>query len=757
MVTEGMDVRSVGNTLLLHETALVEACNLKFAIEYRLKNVDAAAEALTDMPPRSEEELDPVTLHNQAMIHVDMNLADSFAKLQYLLSQNPFPPETFANLLLLYCKYEYYDLAADVLAENAHLTYKYLTQYMYDYLDALISLQSSPADAYSKFDAISNEQLNQVRKLYQKVQEAKDDSDPKIVQKAIESLENTLERYIPVLMAQAKIVWEKGDYAQVERLFRRSSEFCSENDVWKLNVAHTLFMQEKFKESAGFYEPIVSRNYEHILDISAIVLANLCVCYIMTNNNEEAEELMKKVEKEELQFVDKKSFHLCIINLVIGTLYCSKGNYEFGISRIVRAIEPCDKKLGVDTWFYSKRCMLSTFESVAKHIIVIRDEVLLECLKFLEVCEVHGRDLPSVAEGPLMNLQAGDARKTIAYEAPTTKISFFAYISAIGCGIVIVMAWIAVGNLVVGLNNLLVETRMEIDEFKESANAAWGEIMYVRNQHLVGITRRSADEISRMKRLAYPTNKKNVRYLLDILLSSATNIETNVDFFKNFLECGCPSGPPGPPGKPGIPGEPGFDGQDGKPGIPGTMIYGYQNECVKCPIGSPGLQGPPGTPGPHGLPGFQGPPGRPGKIGAPGMIGQPGNRGLPGRPGKIGLPGENGQNAKYGVGKPGLPGSRGNMGPMGPPGLPGFDASPGKPGLIGAQGKMGSVGLPGIPGFTGMMGKQGAPGQDGGYCQCPSKQGETISTQQRSMENRPKMEERDNYIRTPLIALDFVQ
>ena len=38
--------------------------------------------------------------------------------------QNPFPPETFGNLLLLYCKYEYYDLAADVLAENAHLTYK---------------------------------------------------------------------------------------------------------------------------------------------------------------------------------------------------------------------------------------------------------------------------------------------------------------------------------------------------------------------------------------------------------------------------------------------------------------------------------------------------------------------------------------------------------------------------------------------------------------------------------------------------------
>ena len=26
-------------------------------------------------------------------------------------------------------------------------------------------------------------------------------------------------------------------------------------------------------------------------------------------------------------------FHLCIINLVIGTLYCAKGNFEFGIGR----------------------------------------------------------------------------------------------------------------------------------------------------------------------------------------------------------------------------------------------------------------------------------------------------------------------------------------------------------------------------------------------------------------------------------------
>ena len=55
-----MEVRSVGNSQVLKETALIEAFNLKAAIEYVMKNVDAAKEALTDMPPRGEEELDPV-------------------------------------------------------------------------------------------------------------------------------------------------------------------------------------------------------------------------------------------------------------------------------------------------------------------------------------------------------------------------------------------------------------------------------------------------------------------------------------------------------------------------------------------------------------------------------------------------------------------------------------------------------------------------------------------------------------------------
>jgi len=42
----------VGNTQILRETALVEAFNLRAAIEYQFGNKAAASEALSDMPPR---------------------------------------------------------------------------------------------------------------------------------------------------------------------------------------------------------------------------------------------------------------------------------------------------------------------------------------------------------------------------------------------------------------------------------------------------------------------------------------------------------------------------------------------------------------------------------------------------------------------------------------------------------------------------------------------------------------------------------
>eukprot|EP00238_Polyblepharides_amylifera_P004216 CAMPEP_0196596754 /NCGR_PEP_ID=MMETSP1081-20130531/87725_1 /TAXON_ID=36882 /ORGANISM="Pyramimonas amylifera, Strain CCMP720" /LENGTH=558 /DNA_ID=CAMNT_0041921891 /DNA_START=56 /DNA_END=1732 /DNA_ORIENTATION=- len=429
--TDGMEVRSVGNSPVLHETALVEAFNLKAAIEYVMKNFDATKEALTDMPPRSEEELDPVTLHNTALMNMDTDPTGGFRKLTFLLKNPPFPPETFGNLLLLYCKpvHACYDQAADVMAENSHLVHKHLNEDLFAYLDAAILRQTSPEEAYHKYDALANRHVDVLRKLTKQIQDARVARDNEAIKRAITDYDEALEGYIPGLMAMAQIYWDMENHTQVERIFRQSAEFCSEHDVWKLNVAHTFFMQDnKYKEAIKYYEPLVKKHSDNVLHITAMVLANLCVSYIMTSQNEEAEELMRKIEKEEeraqYQDPEKQCFHLCIVNLVIGTLYCAKGNFEFGISRIIKSLEPYNKKLETDTWFYAKRCFLALIENLVKHMIMVKDTTFTEIMNFLDEAERHGKKVPTSFTDSMMANNATLEDHTVASEARMLKTMF---------------------------------------------------------------------------------------------------------------------------------------------------------------------------------------------------------------------------------------------------------------------------------------------------------------------------------------------
>ncbi|KAG1671845.1 Tetratricopeptide repeat protein 30A [Nymphon striatum] len=433
MTTEGVEVSSVGNTLTLHETALVEAFNLKAALEYINKNYALAKDALTDMPPRSEEELDSVTLHNQALMNMDISASSGFNKLQYLIQQNPFPPETFANLLVLLCKHEQWDVAADVLADNSHLTFNHLTPYLYQFVTCLLTQQTSPEEAFKKFDEMASPLTEIMRKCSKQAQEAQNNHDDVACKKAVFEFEETLERYIPVLMAQAKIFWDRENYSQVEKIFKKSAEFCSQNTVWKLNVAHVLLMQEnKYGDAAGFYEPIVKKHYGDLLSISAVVLANLCVSYVLVSQNDEAEEIMKKLEKEEEQIAyenpEKKIYHLSIVNVVIGTLYCVKGNYDFGIQRVMKGLEPLNKKLGPETWFYAKRCFLSLTENMSKHVITVKDSIINECIQFLTSCEEHGKSIEATNLDhdllPKNKAVRPPGKRTVTYEARLLKSLF---------------------------------------------------------------------------------------------------------------------------------------------------------------------------------------------------------------------------------------------------------------------------------------------------------------------------------------------
>lgn len=69
-----------------------------------------------------------VYVYMQALIHMEDDPANGFRKLNFLLKHPPFPPETFGNLLLLQCADQYYDVAAELLAENVQLAYKFVPQ-----------------------------------------------------------------------------------------------------------------------------------------------------------------------------------------------------------------------------------------------------------------------------------------------------------------------------------------------------------------------------------------------------------------------------------------------------------------------------------------------------------------------------------------------------------------------------------------------------------------------------------------------------
>lgn len=282
--------------------------------------------------------------------------------------------------------------------------------------------QSSQEEAYQKFEELANKHIDALRKKTKAIQDARIARDSKAITVSLQEYDAALDQYIPVLMMQAKVYWDKGNYAQVEKIFRQSAEFCSEHETWKLNVAHVFFMQDnKYRDAIRYYEPFVRRQMDDLLSITAIVLANLCVSYIMTSQNADAEELMKCVEKEEdriaIEEPSKQVFHLCIVNLVIGTLYCAKGNYNFGVSRIVKSLEPFNKKLGTDTWFYAKRCMLSLIETLSKHMLVLPDSSYNEILNFLDAVEVHGKNVKTVIDP----LEEENEKKTAAYEAKMIK------------------------------------------------------------------------------------------------------------------------------------------------------------------------------------------------------------------------------------------------------------------------------------------------------------------------------------------------
>ena len=85
------------------------------------------------------------------------------------------------------------DRAADILAENSHLTYDLLSQDIYDYLDASLMVTANPIEDVKKIETISNNHLKNLRRLINAVAEANSTGNEQLI-----SIANT-QRFLKLL------------------------------------------------------------------------------------------------------------------------------------------------------------------------------------------------------------------------------------------------------------------------------------------------------------------------------------------------------------------------------------------------------------------------------------------------------------------------------------------------------------------------------------------------------------------------------
>ena len=214
-----------------------------------------------------------------------------------------------------------------------------------------------------------------------------------------------------MIVYQARIFWDQKDYKSVELTLEASYDICYESQVFRTNLAHSIYMQgaTRYTDAIQKYEGLLADFdlLSNLLSAETIVLANLCVCYLITKQSDKAEELIGQIEQQEniqksLQQQRENggahaaSLHLCIVNLVIGTLYCSKGNFDFGIRLIVKSLNPGSEKLGTDTWYYTKRCLLALIENIVKRQYSLQESLYAHIIIFLDEAYQVGKNITTV-------------------------------------------------------------------------------------------------------------------------------------------------------------------------------------------------------------------------------------------------------------------------------------------------------------------------------------------------------------------------
>eukprot|EP00467_Chlorarachnion_reptans_P011735 CAMPEP_0114510084 /NCGR_PEP_ID=MMETSP0109-20121206/13584_1 /TAXON_ID=29199 /ORGANISM="Chlorarachnion reptans, Strain CCCM449" /LENGTH=698 /DNA_ID=CAMNT_0001689339 /DNA_START=110 /DNA_END=2203 /DNA_ORIENTATION=- len=339
--------------------------NMKCAILYQIGNETEAKEVLQTFY-ESLNEPDPVTWHNVVLFHAPNQPQDAMQDWLQLAEELPYP--SLSNLVLFCARSMEFDRAVDILQDNKSL-WEHVPQELREVVEIILSTDSDPEVAGERLGEFA-EELDKIHGDIQNEQhEIWQSADWRFSNGTAFAREEAVVQYLPILMSYAKLRWDDEEFETTEMLFEASAKYCLKNKIWRTNLAHVLFAQERYEASASLYKEIWDEaKKDGILSVQAIIPANLAVSYVMTNQNKRAEEIASSLELNLKQTEEGNGvrYHLIVLYLVLGTLYCSKKRFTFGIRMNVLAYQSCKDSLDFDIWHYMKRCILAFLEELGK-------------------------------------------------------------------------------------------------------------------------------------------------------------------------------------------------------------------------------------------------------------------------------------------------------------------------------------------------------------------------------------------------------
>lgn len=249
-----------------------------------------------------------------------------------------------ANLLIFLCKTDQFDKASDLISESSSIRSVFRQQEDFILLDLLARSQS---------EARAQEAVHELR---DRIAELCEKGGPI---KELNGLTCVLTKYF----------FDHNLKNDMNELLQLTAEYLHDTDDWNMHLGHFHYISKNFRDACICYAKVIDKYESHperLLQLPGVTLANFCVSLILTDQNERAETVMHKVEEAEAAILDDRVSRTSslVINTVVGYLYCSKGNWEFGIERIMAAVDSAVPALDEETWFYCKQSFMQLLDAL---------------------------------------------------------------------------------------------------------------------------------------------------------------------------------------------------------------------------------------------------------------------------------------------------------------------------------------------------------------------------------------------------------